>query len=234
MADLLKQAADIEPRVYFSKRGFSPKSQTNECPQCGGQKICKSRICRNCRNQNAHPPERHESFLVEGDMCRWLPLSQGLYAIVDADMYPHLSQFLWHITKNTRSPLYAETYDSNDDAQKLHWLVAKRKLVDHINGNGLDNRRRNLRPYKLSRENSRNRKMDRRNTSGYKGICLDKRRGRWNATITVNRKSIYLGSYLNPHDAARAYDAAARIYFGEFARVNFPNLSIGEQPAREM
>jgi AP2 domain/HNH endonuclease len=93
--------------------------------------------------------------------------------------------------------------------------------VDHINGNGLDNRRTNLRPA-TSAENARNRRSQRGSSSPYKGVSWIRSRRNWRANLRVGDRLIHLGSYTDPADAARAYDAAALKYFGEFARLNFP------------
>ena len=91
---------------------------------------------------------------------------------------------------------------------------------DHINGDGLDNRRANLRPVTHA-QNMQNR---RGNGPTFKGIyCVERTtRNPWMAKIAVAKKQIYLGYYATPEDAARAYDEAAKKYFGEFARLNFP------------
>jgi len=90
--------------------------------------------------------------------------------------------------------------------------------VDHINGNGLDNRRENLRLC-TNAENARNRRLSKNNTTGYKGVDLDA--NRYRAQIRVGQKFVYLGRFDDPIEAAKAYDAAAREHYGEFARTNF-------------
>ena len=95
----------------------------------------------------------------------------------------------------------------------------KGEIVDHRNGDGLDNRRDNLRLC-VGKENQGNRRLSKNNKSGYKGVCLDNRRGQWVATIYKNRKPIYLGSFNSAIDAANAYDNAAIGYFGDFALTN--------------
>ncbi len=80
--------------------------------------------------------------------------------------------------------------------------------VDHINGDKLDNRRCNLRHCTQS-QNQYNRKLDRANKSGYKGVCFDNFAGRWMASIKINKRFKFLGHYNNPASAHEAYRAAA-------------------------
>jgi hypothetical protein len=98
-------------------------------------------------------------------------------------------------------------------------------LVDHRNNDTLDNRRANLRLATHS-ENSYNRpKTKAKTTSQYIGIYLEKRTGRWTVKIRANGKRLWLGRFELEIEAAKAYDAAAKKYHGEFARLNFPNLT---------
>jgi hypothetical protein len=92
-------------------------------------------------------------------------------------------------------------------------------VVDHINGDTHDCRKYNLRVCSV-KENIRNSKPQ-GGTSNYKGVSYDKSRDKWSASIKVDRKSIHLGRFSGEEDAAKAYDSAAKEYFGEFARLNF-------------
>lgn len=92
-------------------------------------------------------------------------------------------------------------------------------LVDHINMDKLDNRKENLRVCTKA-ENARNSSKSKNNTSGYKGVYLNKRTNSWMAAIIVNRKQLHLGYFKNKLDAALAYNEAALIHHGEYARLN--------------
>jgi hypothetical protein len=94
------------------------------------------------------------------------------------------------------------------------------EIADHWNHDTLDNRRNNLRKCTHS-QNQWNQKRSKRNTSGFKGVTWEKRRGKWHAQIRVNGKQKYLGEFLSIEDAARAYDRAAEMYHGEFGVKNF-------------
>jgi len=95
-------------------------------------------------------------------------------------------------------------------------------MIDHINGNGLDDRRANMRTC-TNQQNMRNLRKRRSGSSIYKGVYYDKRRRTWYARICHNGKNIHLGTFATEIEAARAYDRAARRLFGEFARLNFPD-----------
>ncbi len=104
----------------------------------------------------------------------------------------------------------------------MHSLITGWPYVDHINGDGLDNRRRNLREATHAL-NMRNKRLYRNNTSGFKGVFRNTEKGRaWGARIRLDGRTRRLGNYDTPEDAARAYDAAARKLFGEFGAFNFP------------
>lgn len=89
--------------------------------------------------------------------------------------------------------------------------------VDHINGDGLDNTRNNLRAVTPA-ENLRNQRLRKDNTSGFKGVS--RHEGRWRARVRVDGKYTHVGLFDSAEDAARAYDEAARNMHGIFARTN--------------
>jgi len=106
----------------------------------------------------------------------------------------------------------------------IHRIIASRMVgreltpqehTDHANGNGLDNRRANIRIATRS-ENAANQTLSKRNTSGIKGVRWSEPNQKWRAQIKVNQKIHHLGYHTDPADAHRAYVEAARAYFGEF------------------
>jgi hypothetical protein len=116
---------------------------------------------------------------------------------------------------------------------RLHRLILNAptgREVDHINGNGLDNRRANLRLC-LPRQNRWNmrKSIDRKCTSKFKGVYIMKGTGQITANISAQGERFFLGVFQSEEDAARAYDTAARRLHGRFARLNFPGP--GEQAA---
>jgi hypothetical protein len=103
--------------------------------------------------------------------------------------------------------------------QRLHTFLTGWPLVDHINGNGLDNRRANLRPATQQQNQANCHTI--KSSSGYKGVTFHRATGRWQAAVGYNNRKVYLGLFDTPEQAAHTYDAAARRLFGEFARPNF-------------
>lgn len=158
-------------------------------------------------------------------MAKTIPLTQGYVAIVDdADHYEY-GWLNWFASGAHRKWVYAARQDVIDGKKTLvflHRLIAKAasdEKVDHINGDTLDNRRSNLRFY-VGSQNHQNRHAS-NGSSQFKGVCRHKQLGKWQAQIRLNRRARYLGVFASEADAARAYDAAARQLFGEFAATNF-------------
>lgn len=157
-----------------------------------------------------------------------IPLTQGRVALIDDEDYDLVSRYKWRIDKR-RGTSYVRANCQLSDGQwttvLMHRLVLTGEIdgsdIDHVDGDGLNNRRSNLRVASRS-QNNRNRTKTKSNTSGYKGVFCDKRDGTWYAKIGHNRSQQYLGRFPLPEDAARAYDARAIELHGEFARPNFP------------
>ena len=103
--------------------------------------------------------------------------------------------------------------------------IPKNMVCDHINGVKLDNRKANLRPATVS-QNLFNcsKRRPAESCSKYKGLEWDRIQRKWKARIQVNRRKIYLGSFTEEIDAAKAYDTAAKKHHGVFASLNFPEM----------
>ena len=158
--------------------------------------------------------------------CRAIPVPGGWFALVDECDFDPLGRYLWHLSTNGYAVRNARK------SGKRHHLPMHVEImnpspgmvVDHINHNKLDNRRANLRICQQG-DNNKNLPLRRDNTTGFKGVY---RRGqRWRAQLTDGGRHHFLGCFDTPEEAARAYDTAARLHFGEFAHLNFPEASYG-------
>lgn len=105
---------------------------------------------------------------------------------------------------------------------RIIWLYMTgewpKAFIDHVNGDGLDNRWANLREATIA-ENAKNRRLNRNNTSGFKGVSFAKRANKYTAQVTANRKRVCLGFFDTPEDAYAAYCEAAKKHYGEYARL---------------
>ena len=155
-------------------------------------------------------------------MTKSIPLTKGKFALVDDEDFEWLNKWKWHCNSNGYAVRFSKTIIRK--AMLMHREIKNPPIgmfVDHIDGNKLNNVRKNLR-YCNYQQNSANSKTPVNSSSGYKGVSRDSRRNEsWKASITVDGKQIYICTCKTPEEAARAYDEAARKYFGEFARTNF-------------
>ncbi len=158
-------------------------------------------------------------------MAKEIQLTQGKVTIVDDSDYDYLNQFKWYADKQgdkyyaVRKSLRVNGKYKN---QKMHRMIIGEKLdvhTDHINNDTLDNRRCNLRTC-THQQNMWNKPKTKSNTSGYKGVFYLQKRKMYRATITINYKTIYLGTFYLIKQAAMAYNLAAKKYYGEFANLN--------------
>jgi len=158
---------------------------------------------------------------------REIELTQGKVALIDDEDWPLVSQHTWHAAKSS-DLWYARTTKRKTRMRVfMHRLIMNppRGLdVDHINGDGLDNRKQNLRQATDS-QNQQNRHRLSTNTSGYRGVTFHKKLNKWQAGIKKFGHSYYLGLHPTAESAALAYDLKAREIYGEGARLNFPILA---------
>lgn len=161
---------------------------------------------------------------------RQIPLTHGKFALVDDCDFEWLMQWKWHVHCSHGTCYAVRTpyrpIDRRHDTVRMHRAILnapKHLLVDHINHNGLDNRRENLR-FCTNAQNIQNRRGPQSNsTTGYRGVHWNKFAQKFSAQIAVNGVKIHLGYFNTGVDAARAYEEAARLHYGIFY-----------EPAKEM
>jgi len=155
-----------------------------------------------------------------------IQLTKGYSAMVDDADFEWLSQWKWYAAVR-ETTVYASRGIKYSDGRwgviLMHRVIMgttdRKVLVDHRNGDGLDNTRANIRLCTNS-QNGMNRGGLPGSSSRYKGVHFNKKRNRWIASIKVDETHSYLGAFYTEEDAARAYNYAANVYFGEYAKYN--------------
>lgn len=156
-------------------------------------------------------------------------IAAGRVALVDDQDYALVAGYRWSVKQERRLGYhhqgpYAQANVRLPDGRRtmirMHNLIMNCAGIDHVNGDGLDNQRANLRRANQSQNNA-NQRPQKARSSRYKGVCWDSSDRRWKAQIKVGGKRRHLGNFISEEDAAHAYDAAAREAFGSFARLNF-------------
>ena len=146
-----------------------------------------------------------------------IKLTKGQFAIVDDSDFEYLNQFKWHLSCNGYAA--RKLHKSDIFMHRIINNTPEGLFTDHINRNGLDNRRKNLRSATYS-QNSMNRSRQKNNTSGYNGVYWHSQARKWRTTIRLNGKFIHLGLFEDKTEAAKAYNIGAKKYYGEFANFN--------------
>jgi hypothetical protein len=156
-----------------------------------------------------------------------IPLTRNLVVTVSRIDFPRLSRFSWFAQPGRRGTFYAaRQVRIRPRKQRIRYMhhdvlnVPGSVRIDHRDGNDLNTTRRNLR-VATTQQNRWNSQKQAGAVSTYKGVSLV-RPGSWKAELTANKVHHYLGVFPSEADAGRAYDVAAKKFFGKFARLNFP------------
>jgi hypothetical protein len=166
-------------------------------------------------------PRTIRPIRIDGNIA-YVPLTKGYEAVIDVADVPLVEGWNW-TASTLRRAVYAYRRPRVNGVLKsclMHRLIAdpgKADQVDHINGNGLDNRRKNLRLATPS-ENACNSVPRSTNTSGFKGVCWHKGAGKWMAQIVLDGKNNYLGLFDTAEDAHAAYAKKSLELHGRFGR----------------
>lgn len=192
-------------------------------PSCTIEYLCEAALHRwtnVLQRSSANDGVPMEGFA----MSKTIPLTQGRVAIVDDADYEWLSQWRWCVRKRDSTYYAVRGVRINGKVRAIHMhrVIVNPPLdkqIDHINGDGLDNRRCNLRLCTQSQNNMNSRK---RNdcSSIYKGVTWHKREQKWHARIKMNGRLRHLGYFRDEDEAAKAYNQTATELFGSFARLN--------------
>lgn len=167
--------------------------------------------------------KRHAVTQPSDQSYKLIPLTHNRNAIVDTADFEWLSQFNWYLNPSSHGDPERNYAATKIDSKRvrMHKMITGWPETDHHNGDGLDNRRHNLRKC-TNQQNQYNKKKvstwkGRKTTSRFKGVGVTPY-GHWRATIRVNGKPVNLGNHKTELAAAQAYRKAATKLFGEFAR----------------
>jgi len=147
-----------------------------------------------------------------------IPLTRGLFAKVDDADYEMLFNFGKWCALVQGNKAYAVTSKAGKII-RMHRLLVQGRCIDHVDGDGLNNQRKNIRSATWQ-QNLANSIPRRSNKSGRKGVHWDRKNNKWRASIGVNHKCLQLGRFSDLESASKAYDYAALRYFGDFAKTN--------------
>lgn len=154
-------------------------------------------------------------------------ITKSNIALVDDEDYDELIKRSWYTHKGKQTNYAARRMSLGHSKSKIvlmHRIILDitdpEIKIDHIDHNGLNNQKSNLRTCTVS-ENNRNLLSRKGSSSKFLGVSYSKEKRKWLSCINVNGKTKYLGRFVDEEDAAKAYDDAAAVHFGEFANLNF-------------
>lgn len=169
--------------------------------------------------------ERRAAQVAVLEGCAMLYVGHGQYARCDWEDWPLVRGYWWRLTAATGRTRYAQAWDSHDTTTRsritMHGLIMRPpggQHVDHIDGDGLNNSRSNLRLVTVQ-QNAMN-QHEHGGSSRFKGVSFERESGLWRSYITKDGKRTYLGRFGREIEAAKAYNAAAQENFGEYAKLN--------------
>ena len=227
---------DIPPGTVFGRLtviGEAPRTSSGkrsmlcQC-ECGERRaVVLGNLCSGQKSCGCMPIA-NTSGLKPGEVPLYGKKAAGRVALVDHEDYGLVMQYRWHIFEIVRRGRvhgpYARAAIKSEDGRgrqvSMHALLTGWPLTDHIDGDGLNNHRSNLRAA-TNAQNVRNGRP-RGGRSQFKGVTWYRARRKWHAAIMLNGKHHHLGYFTDEAEAAHAYDAAAVRLHGEFARLNFP------------
>ncbi|ALC11214.1 HNH endonuclease [Sphingopyxis sp. 113P3] len=192
--------------------------------ECGKRLYCRG-LCEShywklrTYGDPLHVARPKREVIIEGDSAI-VPLTRGYRAIIDAEDVHLVEGNCWSVVIGNTGICYAKRTTNADGLILMHRMILNAPvgaIVDHKNGNGLDNRKANLRIATL-KQNAQNRRKRRGTAGALKGACWDADRNTWVSGIYIEGRKVHLGSFETEQGAHEAYCRAATDAFGEFAR----------------
>lgn len=232
------QCRDCKTAAQRTRRTEHKRIYT--CASCGGPRLSRrSTLCRPCADtasrgrprpkapRNCPAVHRHTPLRVlidNGDGTYSVPLTQGQLARIDSADVPIIEGRSW-CANQSGSTFYAMA-NLNGKGVLMHRLIVDARpgeITDHMNGDGLDNRRCNLRICTNSQNMANRTGLPSNNKTGYLGVYPYKKTTRFFARVNHGKSAFFSKSFPTAEEAARERDRMAKEIFGEFARLNFPD-----------
>jgi hypothetical protein len=228
------EAERIRRGVEFGECFCGCKKQTTVSPCNSITYGFASGIPRRFTHGHWQTPRRVDGVLreINGVKCYLIPLTQGQSAQVSPRAYEEISQSRWYAKWDEKGRSFYAMRHEKDSSGRDHIIWMHRQVLglsiedpreaDHVKTKDtLNNTDVNLR-FSTRQQQAYNKTVQRNSATGFKGVWLDKRSGKYNCSITVDKRRIHLGTFTVAKDGARTYDISAIKYHGEFACLNFP------------